>query len=193
MAESQSKESHKLGYLDPKIEGICRDSPTLNRTSKMILLQVISSMGWGLESFDIKVAFLQGQPQSDRVMATVTQYLNADRPCEWVHIDREVKQGCLYGLIDAPYLWHCALVTELIKLGFEPTPFDPCLCVIRNPPDDEKAGSLAGILGIHVDDGIGGGNEFVSIQDQAFRAEFPLRISQNIRLYIYRHRGDSTR
>lgn len=68
-------------------------------------------MGWGLESFDIKAAFLQGQP--------------------------------LYGLIDAPYLWYCALVTELIKLGFEPTPFDPCLFVIRNPPDDEKAGSLA--------------------------------------------------
>ena len=68
MAESQSKESHKLGYLDPKIEEIRRDSPTLNRTSKMILLQVISSMGWGLESFNIKAAFLQGQPQSDRVM-----------------------------------------------------------------------------------------------------------------------------
>ena len=58
-----------LGYLDPKLEEIPRDSPTLNRTSRMILLQAISSCGWQLQSFDVKAAFLQGQPQSDRVMA----------------------------------------------------------------------------------------------------------------------------
>ena len=71
-----SKRSHKakarlvvLGYLDPKIEEIPRDSPTLNKTSRMIALQVISSHSWKLRSFDIKAAFLQGQPQADRVIA----------------------------------------------------------------------------------------------------------------------------
>jgi hypothetical protein len=34
----------------------------------MIILQLISSMGWSLGSFDIKAAFLQGKPQKDRII-----------------------------------------------------------------------------------------------------------------------------
>ena len=34
----------------------------------MLLLQLISSMNWNLQSFDIKAAFLQGKPQTDRVL-----------------------------------------------------------------------------------------------------------------------------
>jgi len=37
-----------------------------------------------------------------------------------------------YGLIDAPYLWYCALVTELLQLDFEVCPFDPCLFLLRS-------------------------------------------------------------
>ena len=57
-----------LGYLDPKITEIPRDSPTLNRHSKMLLLQLIASKSWTLRSFDVKAAFLQGRPQSDRIL-----------------------------------------------------------------------------------------------------------------------------
>ena len=57
-----------LGYLDPKIDQLPRDSPTLGRHSKMLMLQLIASMGWDLQSFDIKAAFLQGKPQTDRVL-----------------------------------------------------------------------------------------------------------------------------
>ena len=35
-----------LGYLDPKIAEVPRDSPTLGRHSKMLLLQTIASKGW---------------------------------------------------------------------------------------------------------------------------------------------------
>lgn len=58
-----------LGYLDPKLEEVPRDSPTLNKTSRMIILQTIASHTWKMRSFDIKAALLQGQPQSDRVIA----------------------------------------------------------------------------------------------------------------------------
>ena len=58
-----------LGYLDPEIENIPRDSPTLNKTSRMVALQVIASHSWKIRSFDIKAAFLQGRPQADRVIA----------------------------------------------------------------------------------------------------------------------------
>ena len=57
-----------LGYLDPQIENIPRDSPTPSKTARMTL-QTIASHGWDARSFDIKAAFLQGQPQSSRVMA----------------------------------------------------------------------------------------------------------------------------
>jgi hypothetical protein len=57
-----------LGYLDPKITEVPRDSPTLGKQSKMIILQLIASMGWVLGSFAIRAAFLQGRPQGDRVV-----------------------------------------------------------------------------------------------------------------------------
>lgn len=63
-----------------------------------------------------------------------------------------------YGLIDAPYLWYCALGNELLRLGFEACPFDPCCFVLRTPATDSQDSKLEGILGIHVDDGIGGGS-----------------------------------
>ena len=50
-----------LGYLDPKIAEVPRDSPTLGRHSKMLLLQQVASRGWDLRSFDIEAAFLQGK------------------------------------------------------------------------------------------------------------------------------------
>ena len=67
-ADSQSTKQHKakarivvLGYLDPHLDEIPRDSPTLGRSSRMVILQTIASHGWQLQSFDIKAAFLQGQ------------------------------------------------------------------------------------------------------------------------------------
>lgn len=44
----------------------------------MIILQLIASMGWVLGSFDIRAAFLQGRPQSDRVVGLerVPEYQN---------------------------------------------------------------------------------------------------------------------
>ena len=58
-----------LGYLDPRIEEIPRDSPTLNKTSRMLAHPVIASHSWSLRSFDIKAAFLHGTPQDGRVIA----------------------------------------------------------------------------------------------------------------------------
>ena len=57
-----------LGYLDPHLEELARDSPTLGRHSRMLLLQMIASQSWDLCSFDIKAAFLQGQPQDNRII-----------------------------------------------------------------------------------------------------------------------------
>ena len=142
-----------LGYMDPKITEIPRDSPTLNRHSKLLILQLIASMGWDLRSFDVKAAFLQGRPQSDRIIglepvAELREALKL-KP----HEVCQLTKGA-YGLIDAPYLWYQAFKEELLKLDFEESPFDPCTFILRN---DQTKGP-DGIIGIHVDDGLCGGN-----------------------------------
>lgn len=60
--------------------------------------------------------------------------------------------------MDAPCLWYCQLRDELVKQGCAQCPFD--LCVFSYSSTD-AAGNLVprGSLGIHVDDGIAGGDE----------------------------------
>ena len=151
-----------LGYLDPQIEEIPRDSPTLGRHSKLLLLQLLASNKWTLRSFDIKAAFLQGTPQTDRILGiepvkelATAMGLKDNEVCK-------LEKGA-YGLIDAPYQWYCAIREELVRLGFGISPFDPCVFILRNP----QTGSPDGIIGLHVDDGICGGNErFIAKLDQ---------------------------
>ena len=143
-----------LGYLDPKITEIPRDSPTLNRHSKMLLLQMIASMSWDLRSFDIKAAFLQGKPQSGRILGIEpVPELAAEMGLKHNEICRLTKSA--YGLIDAPFLWFQALKEELVQLGFEQSPFCPCTFILRCPDTHAPEG----IIGVHVDDGLCGGNQ----------------------------------
>ena len=167
--ETNTKQSVKakarlviLGYLDPQLEELPRDSPTLGRNAKMLLLQLLASKRWDLKSFDIKAAFLQGKPQPGRTLAVepVPELIQAlqlatNEICR-------LEKGA-YGLVDAPYLWFVAISDELHSLGFESSPFDPCLFTLRDPKDR----TICGAIGLHVDDGICGGNEyFLSKLDQ---------------------------
>ena len=144
-----------LGYLDPKLEDLPRDSPALGRNSKMLLLQLIASKGWQLRSFDIEAAFLQGKPQADRTLAIepMSELIEAlqlatNEVCK-------LEKGA-YGLIDAPYQWYQAISEELQRLGFSQSPFDPCQFILRHP----QTGHLEGALGLHVDDGIFWGSDY---------------------------------
>ena len=157
-----------LGYLDPKLTEVPRDSPTLGRQSKMILLQLVASLGWSLGSFDIRAAFLQGRPQKDRIIGiepvpelSKAMQLKAHEICR---LDKSA-----YGLIDAPFLWFQTLREELLALGFVSSPFDPCLFVLRHP----KTNKLSGVLGVHVDDGIHGGDEYFHQQISKLESKYP--------------------
>ena len=157
-----------LGYMDPQLETIPRDSPTLGRTSKMLIAQVIASMRWTLMSFDIKAAFLQGKTQEDRLIAVepVPEMVKAMnlKPSE---VCRLVKSA--YGLIDAPFLWYTELDQQLRSLNFIPSPFDPCLYLLYEEGKDEPAG----ILGVDVDDGLCGGNQYFHEMIKRLEAKFP--------------------
>ena len=157
-----------LGYLDPKIEDIPRDSPTLSRHCKMLILQLLASHKWTLRSFDIKAAFLQAKPQTDRVLGIepvkeLAQAMNlkTNEVCK-------LEKGA-YGLIDAPFQWYCAIREELLKLEFCISPFDPCVFILRN----KTTGYPDGIIGLHVDDGICGGNDRFLEQLDKLEAKYP--------------------
>ena len=65
-------------------------------------------------------------------------------------------EGNAYGRVGAPLLLYKEFRRQLEKVGFEAHPLDSCLFLLRNPNNPEI---LDGILGTHVDDGIGGGNQ----------------------------------
>ena len=162
-----------LGYLDPALEEIPRDSPTLNRQSRMLILQLISSMNWMFMSFDIKAAFLQGSTQG--------RVIGIDPPPEMIKAMKlsstEICQlsKSAYGLIDAPFLWFQELDKALRELSFKPSPFDPTVYLLY----PEGTTKPAGIIGVHVDDGLCGGNEFFMTQLAKLEERYPFGSKKN--------------
>ena len=138
-----------LGYTDPCIEDIPRDSPTMTKLTRMMILQVATSNNWDIESFDIKTAFLRGSEQGDRTLGIEPPPELRERlklqDCEVL----QLLKGA-YGRVDAPFLWFMELRSQLLKLQFQQSPFDPCMFVLAN----ETTGQTEGMIGVHVDDGL---------------------------------------
>ena len=142
------------GFEDPDAATVSTESPTLSRDGRMVILQEVSSRGWNLQSFDIKTAFLRGRADERQLaMQPVPELqkmlnLRANEVC--------LLKGNAYGRVDAPLLFYKEFRKQLEAEGFQAHPLDACLFMLRNPKDPQK---LEGILGTHVDDGIGGGTE----------------------------------
>ena len=146
-----------LGFEDPGLQSEPNDAPTLSKDGKQLLLQQVASRRWKLVNFDISTAFLKG---------------HGDGRALGIHAPPELRDklgirgseqcalmGGAYGRIGAPYLWYKAFRETLEKLGFVTCPLDGCLFSLVTP---EKDGSprARGVLGIHVGDGIGGGDSY---------------------------------
>jgi hypothetical protein len=134
----------------------------------MLILQLIASLEWTLKSFDIKAAFLQGRTQENRTIAIepVPELIKAMNLKE-----REVcrLEKSAYGLIDAPYLWFKELDRVLRQLSFIPSPFDPCVYLLYKEGSDRPSG----VIGMHVDDGLCGGDSFFDEQLSKLETIFP--------------------
>ena len=63
--------------------------------------------------------------------------------------------------------------SELERLGFEACPFDPCCFVLRSPATADQPSRLEGILGVHVDDGLGGGSHVFEEAIRKLEITFP--------------------
>ena len=157
-----------LGYLDPELESIPRDSPTLGRQSRMLILQLIASCQWSLMSFDIKAAFLQGKTQENRQLG-IEPVPELRRAMNLRHDEVCRLEKSAYGLIDAPYLWFKELDKSLKELGFISAPFDPCVYILYAPNSSKPSG----VLGVHVDDGLCGGDQYFQNKVSQLETKFP--------------------
>lgn len=163
-----------LGYEDPLVDSIPRDSPTMSKMSRMLILQYAASMKWNIESFDIKTAFLRGQEQSSRVLGMEPpDELRRKMKLNQNEIVQLLKGA--YGRVDAPYLWYVELKRALEKLGFVASPFDPCTFVLV----DEKTKETIGLVGVHVDDGLCCGNKEFQRKLQELEKVFPFGSRKN--------------
>ena len=152
--ESQRKAKARLvvlGFQDPKLVEVMRDAPTLSREGRAIVLQSVASSKFTLTSFDIKTAFLRGKADANNPLAMeppveLRRALNLK--------DSEVCQllGNAYGRVDAPLLFYKELCKQLLALGFTRHPLEPCVFMLYTEQQ------LSGVLGMHVDDGVGGGD-----------------------------------
>ena len=157
-----------LGYEDPLVHEIPRDSPTMSKLSRMIILQYAASQHWDIESFDIKTAFLRGEEHSTRILGLEPPSELREKmrlaPNEIV----KLLKGA-YGRVDAPYLWYMELKRGLESLNFQISPFDPCTFVLTHP----KTKTTEGIIGIHVDDGLCCGSSYFHEQIKLLEKKFP--------------------
>ena len=134
-----------------------------------MILQTVASMRWRLSSFDIATAFLRGRadepnpfamepPQELRQMLG----LNDSEVCALV--------GNAYGRVDAPLLLYKELCTQPTALGFRHHPLEPCVFLLETTRDRQN--TLHGVLGMHVDDGISGGDAFYHNNFSVLRKSF---------------------
>ena len=87
---------------------------------------------------------------------------------QMLNLDHETVlrlRKAVYGLVNAPKKWWDRLKTSLIEHGFTSCALDPCTFVLR------MSGKIHGVLGVHVDDVIGGGDETLDRIMTAVRKE----------------------
>ena len=137
-----------LGYEDPNLTEIPRDSPTLQKESRSLILQYCASQKWNIKSFDVKTAFLRGSRRDNRILGVdPPEELRRKLGLKPTEICELLKSA--YGLVNAPFLWYQELRETLIQIGFSMRPLDPCLFTLQS-----SGGTVHGHIGIHVDDGL---------------------------------------
>ena len=125
-------------------------------------MQWVASHKYRLISGDIKTAFRSGDEDVRNIFIAppddVRQMLN-------IYHETVLRlRKAMYGLVNAPKKWWDRLKKSLIQNGFTSGALDPC--VLR------KSGKIHGVLGVHVDDMIGCGNETFDRVMTAVRKEF---------------------
>ena len=157
-----------VGFEDPDIGELSSDAPTLTKDGRQMVLQLVSSNKWELLSFDVSTAFLRGDGDGRLLgLHPPPELFEALEMSE--HDDCELLKGA-YGRVDAPFLWYKKFRDTLLGLGFRQCPLDPCVFSYTSGTGQELR--VHGAIGIHVDDGIGGGDKVFLQKLEEIRAAF---------------------
>ena len=155
-----------LGFQDPRLETVETSSPTMTQDAEHLVLQWVVNNGHKLESGDLKTAFLSGDSDPDLPL-----YIQPPADlANWLKLgpDEQIKlRKAVYGLVDAPRRWHQRLARELRNAGFVPLRTDECVWILASDAKDKTTANsewaprqhVHGVLGVHVDDLIGGGDQ----------------------------------
>ena len=126
------------------------DSPTLDQLNLKLIMMIAQSEGMKVVSADVKAAFLQGLPLTERTV-TVIPPPEAKVPKGYVW---ELVVA-LYGLDDASLRFHWKVRQVMKEIGMKQSRFDPSLFYMR----DQTTGRIKGMIGTHVDDFIMAGSD----------------------------------
>lgn len=159
-----------LGFQDPKLTSVARDSPTLTREGRHTILQCISAYQWELTSFDIRTAFLRGKADENNPLA-MEPPIELRRKLQLSDQQVCALVGNAYGRVDAPLLFYKELTKHLHELKFRSRPLEPCIFMLESGVGSNRV--LHGILGTHVDDGVGGGDQYFHQQLRELAKRLP--------------------
>eukprot|EP00959_Pyramimonas_sp_CCMP1952_P331006 6931474-Pyramimonas_sp.AAC.1 len=126
------------GHQDPDGETLRVYAPTPQTESVLIVLQVVASFGWALNIADAKNAFCQSEKLRRPNGAIYVE------PCQGPPLgsDQLIELVALvYGLNDAPLLWHRTLTDYIQSVGLVKSLLEPCLHLKR-----DKFGALEGLV-----------------------------------------------
>ena len=142
-------------------DNILTDSPTCNKDSLRVVISIIASKEWAVNSLDIKAAFLQGK-ELDREIYLKPPKEAKDKGKLWK------LHRCVYGLNDASRYWYMRVKEELNKSGCKNSKADPSVFYYFT-------NELEGVLIIHVDDFMySGTDKFHAIVIQHLKTTFKI-------------------
>eukprot|EP00971_Amphidinium_carterae_P351628 6492198-Amphidinium_carterae.1 len=140
------------GHLDPALGESRSDAPTVSPEVMCMLMSVATCRRWGVVTFDVTTAFLQGNPTEREIYirtpkqilpALPEHQLPAIPPCTLLRVLKSA-----YGLSEAPRLWYLRAHEALLQAGFEEVAAAPCC--YRWVEEKE----VVALLSLHVDDGM---------------------------------------
>ena len=150
-----------FGFQDPDLTEVPRDSPTLSTASEALIMQWVASHKYRLIPSDIKTAFLSGDEDVRNMFIAPLDDVKKNAQCG-PRDSAEIEEGsvwtgkCTKEMVGqaqkiAHSTWFYELFSRLMRI-----------C----------CGKVHGVLGVHVDDMIGGGNETFNRVMIAVRKEF---------------------
>ncbi|CAK0792453.1 unnamed protein product [Prorocentrum cordatum] len=172
-------------------------SPTLTRLARYLILLILCQQSWKMVAADVKSAFLQAKDireQGVRIFSRPTKDIRRRLAKMMGLKDDEILQMLkpAFGDVRAPRQWNQTITEAMIEIGFLQHQLDRCcflsyrIAADGDDPflvwsaDDGQSYVLDGILGLHVDDFIGGGENLECEADltdkQAYEGTFLDRV-----------------